>query len=155
VYQSNPFIEAVEIGKYLREHTTPSDRIAVVGSEPEIYFYANRKSATGYIYTYALMEQQPFASRMQGEMIAEIEAAKPTYLVFVSVASSWAATPASDKRILNWSVQYTAKCYDRVGVADIDPVKGTTWKWDAVAAAYQPQAPFVVLTLKRKASGCG
>jgi hypothetical protein len=154
VYQSNPFIEAAEIGRYLREHTTPDDRIAVIGSEPEIYFYANRKSATGYIYTYALMERQPFASRMQDEMIKEIETAKPAYLVFVGVSSSWAATPASDKRILNWSNQYTAACYERVGVADIHPTRGTTMKWDAEAPGYQAQSQFVVITLKRKSAGC-
>lgn len=28
------------------------DRIAVVGSEPQIYFYADRQAATGYVDTY-------------------------------------------------------------------------------------------------------
>ena len=46
--------------------------MAVLGSEPEIYFLARRHSATGYIYTYGLMEAQPFARRMQDEMIREI-----------------------------------------------------------------------------------
>ena len=68
-YGSNPFVESVEIARYIREKTVPRDRIAVLGSEPEIYFYAGRKSATGYIYTYPLMEPQPYASRMQDEMI--------------------------------------------------------------------------------------
>ena len=54
-----------------------------LGSEPEIYFYADRKAATGYIYTYALMEPQRFASQMQAEMIKEVESAHPRYLVFV------------------------------------------------------------------------
>ena len=46
-YGSNPFIESVEIARYIRDHTDEADRIAVLGSEPEIYFYAQRRSATG------------------------------------------------------------------------------------------------------------
>lgn len=150
VYEGNPFPEAVEIGRYIQAHSSPDDRIVVIGSEPEIYFYANRKSATGYIYTYALMERQPFASRMQDEMIREVEAAAPAYLVFVGVSSSWATTPASDTRILSWANQYTARCYERVGVADIDPVRGTTTRWDAESVRYEPRSTFVVLTFRRQ-----
>ena len=56
IYPDNPFLESVRIGAYMREHTEPGDTIAVLGSEPEIYFYSHRHSATGYIYTYGLME---------------------------------------------------------------------------------------------------
>jgi len=38
----------------LRAHTAPTERIAVIGSEPQIYFFAQRHAATGYIYMYAL-----------------------------------------------------------------------------------------------------
>jgi hypothetical protein len=156
VYERNPFVEAIEIGRYLQARSGPEDRIAVLGSEPEIFFYANRKSATGYVYMYPLMENQPFASRMQDEMIREIEAARPLHLVFVGVAASWAARPSSDQRILAWANQYTADCYDRVGVADIDPARGTTIRWDAESRDYQPQSAFVVLTFRRRSGGsCG
>ena len=40
----------------LREHSAPDARIAILGSEPEILFYARRHSATGYIYMYDLLE---------------------------------------------------------------------------------------------------
>jgi len=52
IYPQNPFLESVRIGTYLREHSEPNDTIAVLGSEPEIYFYSHRHSTTGYIYTY-------------------------------------------------------------------------------------------------------
>jgi hypothetical protein len=150
VYDHNPFIEAVEIGRYLEAHTDPGDRIAVLGSEPEILFYARRRSATGYIYMYPLMERQPFAPRMQDEVIREIEAARPLYLVFVGVAQSWAGQPDSDPRVLTWANAYTAACYDRVGIADIDPVRGTSIRWDADSRDYQPQSSYMVLTFRRR-----
>ena len=79
VYGDSPFPESFRIADYLREHTSPDDKIAVLGSEPEIYFYSRRHSATGYIYTYPLMEPQKYARRMQEEMIREIEQRNPKY----------------------------------------------------------------------------
>src|SRR5205814_7670624 len=72
-YGSNPFPESVRIAEYLRDHSSPNDTIAILGSEPQIYFYSRRHSATGYIYTYALMEVQRYARRTQDEMIIEME----------------------------------------------------------------------------------
>jgi 4-amino-4-deoxy-L-arabinose transferase-like glycosyltransferase len=77
LYAINPFLAA---GDYIRNHSEKDARVAVLGSEPEVYFYAQRHSATDYILTYALGENQPFALQMQNEMISEIEAAKPEYM---------------------------------------------------------------------------
>ena len=118
-YEENPFVEAVEVARYIRERTTQEDRIAVLGSEPEIYFYSHRLSATGYIYIYPLIEPQKYAARMQEEMIREITAAHPRYLVFVQIRNSWGLKPESDQRIVDWSLLYTGRCYDLVGVVDI------------------------------------
>jgi hypothetical protein len=89
VYGLSPFAESIPIAKYLREHTTPNDTIAILGSEPQIYFYSNRHSATGYIYTYGLMEPQKYAEQMQREMIREIEVARPKYLIIIAMEDSW------------------------------------------------------------------
>ncbi len=151
-YGANPFPEAVEIARYLREHTAEDDRIAVLGSEPEIFFYANRKSATGYIYTYALMEPQPYASMMQEEMMNEIEDGRPKYLVLVDIRTSWLARPSSDTRILEWMTRYWQACYDVVGVTDIVSNDTTIYRWDDEATGYEPQTEHRIYTLRRKNS---
>jgi hypothetical protein len=111
VYGANPLVEAENIGRYIRAHTAPDDRIAVLGSEPEIYFYAGRKSATGYIYTYALMERQPYSLQMQHEVIREIEAAHPAYLVFVPIHTSWLPM-RTEEPIPRWSERYIRQAQD-------------------------------------------
>ena len=151
VYKRNPFVEAPEIARYIRERTSPDDRIAVLGSEPEIFFYANRKSATGYIYTYALMEPQPFASRMQREMIQEIEAAHPTFLVFVE-RWAWNATPESDKTILEWGDRYVQQCYDLVGLMDLTSLSSPVWLWDRAVLDYKPSSDRLVRTYRQKSA---
>ena len=150
-YGSNPFIEAVAIAKYIRDHTGDDDRIAVLGSEPEIYFYANRKGATGYIYTYPMMEPQPYAKTMQQEMIREIESAHPRYLVFSWIEASWLANKDSDQGIVAWGQRYTRKCYDPVGVADIISAHETRFAWEEDKVRnYVPGSSSLVYTFRRK-----
>jgi 4-amino-4-deoxy-L-arabinose transferase-like glycosyltransferase len=91
IYYTEPFAEAEKLAEYIKMNTSSTARIAVFGSEPEIYFYSQRKSATGYIYTYALMEDQKHAKQMQQEMMQEVINARPEYVVFVDVESSWGA----------------------------------------------------------------
>ena len=148
IYGRNPFPESVEIARYIREHSATDDRVAVVGSEPQIYFYAARRSATGYIYTYPLMELQPYASAMQREMIREIETAAPRFLVFVSATRSWIARPGSDQTIFGWFEAYQ-RGYTRVGVADVVSPQETVYRWGDAAGGYAPRSDVWLMVFER------
>lgn len=123
LYQSpfarNPFVESLTVGRYILEHSGKNARVAVLGSEPQIYFYAQRHSATGYIYTYDLTELQPHASEMQREMIREIESAAPEFLVDVTFQNSWNFQKNSDHTILNWFTPYAARFYKKVEIVGV------------------------------------
>ena len=121
IYSDSPFAESIKIGQYLREHTNRDDTIAVLGSEPEIYFYAQRHSATGYIYAYGLMEPQKYARQMQDEMIHEIERASPKYLISVVMFDSWLWRPGSERLIFNWANEYAAQNYTAAGLVNMTP----------------------------------
>jgi len=125
MYPESAFPESVRIAEYVREHTSADDTIAVLGSEPQIYFYSHRHSGTGYIYTYGLMEPQAYARHMQEEMIREIERAAPKYLISVVMRDSWLQRPGADRLIFDWANQYTAQNYSVAGFVNI-----TTGKTD-------------------------
>jgi hypothetical protein len=148
VYGRNPFPESVEIARYIRDHSAPGDRVAVVGSEPQIYFYSSRRSATGFIYTYPLMERQPYASAMQRDMIREIETAAPRFLVFVSAVRSWNARPGSDQTIFRWFEAYQ-RGFARVGVADIVSPHETVYRWGGEASGYAPRSDVWLMVFER------
>jgi hypothetical protein len=149
VYATNPFLESPEIARYIAAHTSDTDRIAVLGSEPQIAFYARRRSATGYIYMYPLTERHALAARMQDEMIAEIEAAHPAFVVLVEARSSWVATLHPDMRMATWARAFVSSCYERVGVVDIHADRPATILWDSASAAYEPQSSSRVLVYRR------
>ncbi len=134
------FSEAPRIGRYFREHSSPSARIAVLGSEPEVYFYARRHSATGYIYTYGLMEPQRYARRMQEEMIAEIERTQPEYVVYVHSPTTWGRQTASDDRILTWAEQLLAAHYEPLEAASSPSFQ--TFRRKSSAAGLQSATTF-------------
>ena len=150
IYYDNPFVESVAVAKYIREHSSADARIALVGSEPQIYFYAQRHSATGYIYTYALMESQPYAATMQREMIREIESNKPEYLVWVGYKLSWMVNSSSDLQIFGWFQKYAGEFYEKVGIVDTRATGETIYLWDDDARNYHGSVEQYLVVYKRK-----
>jgi hypothetical protein len=149
VYGNNPFPEAQVISEYLNQHSSPNARIAVIGSEPEIYFYSRRHSATGYIYTYPLVEPQKYATEMQNDMAQEIENSRPDYMVFVQVRTSWLSSPGASTFIFDWFKKYAADHYELVGIVDeIDPQ--TQYVWGEAAKSYHAKSGASIGVFKRK-----
>jgi 4-amino-4-deoxy-L-arabinose transferase-like glycosyltransferase len=151
IYGTDPFPEAITVARYLKEHTTPEDRIAVIGSEPEIYFYAQRKSASGYIYTYALMEIQKFAQRMQGEMMSEVDRANPKYIVMVSGKGSWIRRAGSNLAIFDWLQKKVNSGYVPEGVVETLEDGTTKEVWGADALQYKPSTRNLITVYRRRA----
>ncbi len=150
LYALNPFPEAIPISDYIRRHTAPDARIAVMGSEPEIYFYSHRHSATGYIYTFALSEDQPYAAQMRYEMIHEVQTAQPEYVVLVDSLDLWAYRSDGKPTVFSWWGAYAPGRYDIAGIADIVSNGRTEYRWGAAAAAYKPESDFIVAVYKRR-----
>ena len=146
-YGSNPFHEAAEIGVFLKTHCSPSASIAVIGSEPEICFYSQLHSATGYIYTYPLMEEQPYPLTMQKEMISEIERAGPEFIVFVQVPVSWLRHPDSPDLVFNWAQKYAADQYELAGLVERLDTPRYWWGEDVKTA--DPSSPYLLQIVKR------
>ncbi len=150
IYGVNPFAESAAVADFIRQRTASHDRIAVLGSEPQIHFYAGRRPATEHIYMYGLMEHQPFAQRMQDELIAQIEGGEPPFLVVATARTSWLQRPDSERKIFLWMKQYVAAYYEAVLVADIQPDQ-TRWLTGKDAASVMPEiGPSRLIVYERK-----
>jgi hypothetical protein len=149
IYYPSPFPECIRIADFVRQYTKPDDQIAVLGSEPEIYFYADRRSATGYIYTYPLMEPHKYAPQMQREMMREIEQRNPKFVIFVAVSVSWLVGPESDRSIFNWAHEYCTKNYAPVGLVTLSE-KGSEYYFSDVLPSFDSTQPHILI-YQRKA----
>jgi 4-amino-4-deoxy-L-arabinose transferase-like glycosyltransferase len=122
IYPSNDFQIYPVIADYLKSHTLPGATFAVLGSEPQLLFYAHRRSVTGYIYMYDLVQEQPFRQRMEKEMISEVEQRRPDYIVFVNLVFSWIPYPPENLQgIQQWLMKYTESQYEPYGVVTFPP----------------------------------
>jgi 4-amino-4-deoxy-L-arabinose transferase-like glycosyltransferase len=151
VYQENPFIEAVGVADFIRARTNPDDAIAVIGSEPELYFYSRRPSATGFIYMYPLIEKQPYARQFQRQMIEEVEAARPKYVVFVNLKASWLPPPEADMTVANWFIDYQSRQLTLVGLVEVDAANHVTYRGAPDDLTPHPNVRTVMTVYERRA----
>ena len=142
------------IADYVGRHSTPDQRIAVLGSEPELYFYAQRRPASRHIFVYHLTEKNAYALAMQKEVARDIEAAKPEFIVSFDIPNSWwMVVPDPHRYILDWSTAYLNRYYRRVGLADIRSLWRTDYFWDEDAARAKPRGTLPIWVFKRKHDG--
>ncbi len=147
-YGLNPFPESIQIAEYLKKNTATTDKVAILGSEPQIFFYADRLSATGYTDTYEMMKIHDYAPKMQQEMIDEIEVAKPAFIVYVNVSTSWLYRKNSEKLIFEWFAKAAAGDYQRVASIEIASSDYTNYIWQPEPG---PRTPCSVSVYKRTA----
>lgn len=146
-----PFPEAIVLADYLKRNTQPRDCIGILGSEPEIFFYADRHSATGHIYMYPLVEPHPYALTLQQQLIDEIEAAKPKFLLYCYHPSSWLSMPGDGhQRFKDWMRDYLEAHYRAVGIAETLSPEVTEYRWGKEVAGYRPLSPRWVRVLERR-----
>jgi hypothetical protein len=118
LYARNPFPESMALARFLDEHTKPADTALVFGSEPQIYFYAHRKSATRYIFIYPLMNNFPGTLRRQTDFLSEIQKNRPRYIVYVTprqATGSFLATPDTRQEFFDEFQALCKRYYNRVG----------------------------------------
>lgn len=149
IYDITPFPESLKIAEFIKANSSSNDTIAILGSEPQIFFYANRRSAASYVYAYPLTEPHPYALQMQEEMIRQIETAKPKFMVLAK-GLSWAMQPTSEKMILNWGEKYQEKYYNLVGFIDILSKSKTIYRWNEDAVRYTPLSEYWLAVFERK-----
>ncbi len=149
-YGDNAFVPAIEVARYIRDNSAEPARIAVIGSEPEIYFYAHRHSATGYIYMYSLIGPQKYTAPMRADIMRELQQNHPAYLVYVDIWDSWGEREGSPQSaaFLAWLQNYMNESYERVGVVDVaEPIK---YVWGSAAKAYTAKSSKAIYVLKKK-----
>ena len=154
LYGFQPFPEAIALADYIRTHSTINDRIAVLGSEPEIYFYARRRSATGFVYTYPLTENQPFAARMREQMQREIAAAQPLFVVQVRSWTSWLTRPGGQKRIDELCAFLMPPNYKLIAACDFLPEESrVVWHWPPEVISNPTNSVSELLLFERAPAG--
>jgi hypothetical protein len=153
-YQTTkPFAESVAVARYVRENSGPKDRILVLGSEPQIYFYSGRLSATGHIYMYPLMEEQPYAEAMQAGMLQDIAANRPRFVVLVDDLSSWLSVSRSGEQFRRRLNDFVRNGYELDGVVAVSRDEQGFSVFGRSAGQFIPNTASRILVYRLKGGG--
>ncbi len=90
------FEAAPMLADYVRDHTRPTDRIFVYGSEPEIAFLAGRRDVNPFVMVYPLTWHWPRHREFQERVWAAIEREPPAYILVAQTPFSLVRSPRMD-----------------------------------------------------------
>ena len=148
-YGENPFPEAKVIADFIHNHSSKQDKIAMIGSEPEIYFYSERDCPSRHSYFSFMVNDVPESVQMQNEYIRDIERDKPRYMIVFKHPLSTNASPNAKPVISDWLTPFLNKYYKLVGIADMISPTETKYVWYQDLLRYQPNGQFTIFTLER------
>jgi hypothetical protein len=120
IYGGNPFPESLAVADYITTHSDPSDTVFVFGSEPQLLFYADRRSASRYIFVYPLMTSFPDTRDRQEQVIRELAGSHPRFVVTVNVSSSFLDDENTPAHLRDELTKLLARDYRLVGTVGPD-----------------------------------
>ena len=152
VYGINPFPESRVIADKLNTIMKEGDKLAMFGTEVQMYVYTNKKSPSRFVGSGALLEFDiPQAKAWQKEFIADIEKASPEYLVFFAHPISWLANPKIENLIFPWFDKFSAEKYNLIGFADMyDNNTNYVWFQDIDLVKNPPKSQYKIFVFEKK-----
>jgi hypothetical protein len=109
IYPESPFEVMPEIAAEFAALTAPDDTVFVYGSEAEIFFHAQRRSASRYIFLFPLFGPYSDALDRQRSVIEEVRRARPA--VIVAIPNSLFFGPQTRQDLPEWLDTYVAQNY--------------------------------------------
>jgi hypothetical protein len=149
VYSTNPFPEAKVIGDFIKERTTESDTVALIGSEPEIYIYSGRRAPSRHAYFSHLVKTNPESKQWQDEFIADIRRERPKYLVLFTHPGSLLIWPGADTQFLESVKKISREYYRRVGFVDMLPEEKSVYRWHDEIRGYKAVGRYNIHVFER------
>jgi 4-amino-4-deoxy-L-arabinose transferase-like glycosyltransferase len=121
IYGNNPFAESLWVGDYLRENSEPWDRIFIFGSEPQLLFYAQRRSASRYMFLYPLMFAFEGVRERQQQALDEIRASQPKFIVGAFLSTSLLEQPDTPRILRHGLRELVESSYRLVAATPFRP----------------------------------
>jgi 4-amino-4-deoxy-L-arabinose transferase-like glycosyltransferase len=145
VYDNNPFTEMAVIGAELKKRSAPTDSIAIIGSEPEVFLYADRPSALSHLFFQGVVQQHPRREQFQQQVRQEFYGRPPRFVVLPGAQYEH----IKDDPLVRQIVADLQKDYRTIGVVDIYDKK-SQFIWDPPPEKAVPQTLFWIMVLERK-----
>ncbi len=100
--------------------------IGMIGSDPEIFFYSQLRSKTGFMYMYPLFENQQYASAFTNKFKEEFDNNRPEIMIYF-YDFSFGKNKKNIDNITNW---YLDELKNYIAIGKVDTISGKEYlKW--------------------------
>jgi hypothetical protein len=109
IFPGNNFDMMPAVAQEIASVTAPDDTVFIFGAEPEILFYAQRRSASRYIFLFPLYGPWEDALERQHQVAQEIREASPAAILFMPNAIFFAK--GNEQYLTRWLQKYLDENY--------------------------------------------
>jgi hypothetical protein len=152
MYDAAAFTQMQEVGTTLSKLAQPTDKIAMLGGEPQIFFYANRTSATGFLYHYPLIEHQKYADEMSKQFVTEVEKSRPKIFIYSYLLKDESHNPLTANYLNHWKASF-CNDYEIIGKVYKDltkPYSAAYSRWKHLNQDISSDASVIMEIFNRK-----
>ncbi|HSY43563.1 MAG TPA: hypothetical protein VK811_06595, partial [Candidatus Acidoferrum sp.] len=119
IYPENHFAEKQVLAERLAQVTKPDDKVFIFGADTEILFYAQRVSATRYIFLFPLYGPYSDAKEKQIAVANEIVRNAPAVVLFMPNGLFFA--PDAEQLFTHWTQSYVTQNFRIDSCMAFDP----------------------------------
>ncbi len=116
----------------------------------QFLFYSQRRSATSFIYTYSIAEDQPLAEQFRFEMMHQVESASPKLLIYTSIQPEWYKKPKNLEELDEWFMSYAKSNYTLIARFEYDNIIDTALVTDNESLLMKPTHLFWITVYEKK-----
>ncbi len=143
-YSSNSFQEMAEIGAELKKRSSPSDSIAIIGSEPELLLSADRASALSHLFFQGVVQRHARYAQFQQQTREELWGRRPRFMVLPGGQFEH----LKDDPLVKEIVARLPKDYHTICVVDLAEKQSKT-TWDPPPEDAVPKTLFWIMVMER------
>jgi hypothetical protein len=107
IYPGSHFAEKQVLAERLAQITRPDDKVFIFGADAEMLFYAQRVSATRYIFLFPLYG--PYSDAKEKQIAAANEIARNAPAAVLYLPNQLFLAPDSEQLFTQWSLSYITK----------------------------------------------
>lgn len=148
-YHWNGFAEAKAISKELNKRLKPGERVAVLGSEPEINFYTNTDHCSPHLYLYPLLREHKLTAQYKQQYLRDIFSCNAEYVVLTASEASWAPGFGELPYFKGDIFPKITERYTLIGRANIGQIP-LNIAWDEALKTHNPPKCPPMFVFKRK-----
>jgi len=128
----------------LKKRSVPTDSIAIIGSEPELFLYSERSSALSHLFFQGVVQRHARYAQFQQQIREQLWGRKPRFVVLPGAQYEH----LKDDPLVIEIVARLQKEYHPICVVDIMENKSQI-TWDPPPEKDVPQTLFWVIVLER------